>query len=196
MADISQLVSPSGEMPDAMGNSDATPGLAKLQSKSSKPKEPSDEELITEANGKYSRWRADRRPYEAAWFYNAALIRGLFNVKFNPVLNILESRKAPSHRTRDPINIILPKVKAKLSKFLKSRPLPVVQPASTDHEDILNAKATTKVLEYLWDKLLLEEKYEEALSGSMQTGKSFWWFRWDETKIASVKMPPDILGQS
>jgi hypothetical protein len=122
MADISQLVSPSGEMPDAMGNSDATPGLAKLQSKSSKPKEPSDEELITEANGKYSRWRADRRPYEAAWFYNAALIRGLFNVKFNPVLNILESRKAPSHRTRDPINIILPKVKAKLSKFLKSRP--------------------------------------------------------------------------
>jgi hypothetical protein len=194
MADIpiSQLATPSGEMPDSVGSNSATPSASKTPS----GKAEDSEALAGEVNSKYTRWRADRRPYEQQWFYSAALIRGLFNVKFNPVLNVLESRKAPSHRTRDPINIILPKVKAKLSKFLKSRAIPVVQAASTDHEDILNAQATTKVLEYLWDKLMLEEKYEEALLWAMQTGKSFWWFRWDESKLGSVKSEPDILGKT
>lgn len=200
MADltISQLASPSGEMPDAMGSNTASASIksAPVGGQSQQPQQPSDDDLANEVNTKYTRWRSDRRPLEAQWFYSAALIRGLFNVKFNPVLNILENRKVPSHRSRDPINIILPKVKAKLSKFLQSRPIPVVQAASTDHEDILNAKATTKVLEYLWDKLMLEEKYEEALLWSMQTGKAFWWFRWDESKLASVKAPPDALGKT
>jgi hypothetical protein len=191
MADltISSLVSPDGGMPDAVGGNSNTPSL---------PKRPAatgdDEKLVAEVNEKYTRWRADRRPYEAKWFYNAALIRGLFDVKFNPMLNVLESRKTPSHRSRDSINIIQPKVKAKLSKFLKSRAYPVVQAASTDHEDILNAAATTKVLEYLWDKLLLEEKYEEAILWAMQTGKAFWWFRWDGSQLGQFRNPPDALG--
>lgn len=189
MADltISSLVSPDGEVPEAVGNSNATPGTQTQQ-------KDADAAVVAEVNDKYTKWRTDRRPYEAKWFYNAALIRGLFETRFNPVLNILESRKTPSHRSRDSINIILPKVKAKLSKFLKDRPLPVVQAASTDHEDILNAQATTKVLEYLWNKLLLEEKYEEALLWAMQTGKAFWWFRWNEAALAQVKAAPDELG--
>jgi hypothetical protein len=189
MADltVSSLVTPNGEMPDAVGNSDATPGGFKAQPDA-------DAQIVAEVDEKYGRWRGDRRPYETGWFYNAALIRGLFNVRFNPMLNTLESRKTPAHRSRDSINIILPKVKAKLSKFLKNRAIPVVTPASTDHDDILNAQATTKVLEYLWKKLLLEEKYEEALLWSMQTGKAFWWFRWDDNKVAQVKAPADVFG--
>lgn len=184
---VSSLVTSSGEMPDAVGNSDVTPAAKRLGANQNS-------EAVGEVDEKYGRWRSDRRPYETTWFYNAALIRGLMNVRFNPMLNTLESRKTPAHRSRDSVNIILPKVKAKLSKFLKNRAIPVVQPASTDHEDILNAQATTKVLEYLWDKLLLEEKYEEALLWSMQTGKSFWWFRWDTTKVGQVQAPPDALG--
>jgi hypothetical protein len=148
-----------------------------------------EQDVVSEVNTKYSKWRADRRAHEGTWFVNAALIRGLSDVKWNPFLQTLEQRKTPAHRSRDQINMILPKVQAKLSKFLKSRAIPVVTAASTDHEDILNAKSTTKVLEYLWEKLQLEEKYEEALLWAMQTGKAFWWFYWDQTKIAQVKEP-------
>lgn len=185
---ISQLAS-DGNVPDTVGKSDVveTPKGTKTGGQ--------DEELVAYVNDFYTQRRTDRRPHEAQWFLNASLIRGITNSKWNPVLNVLESRKAPAHRSRDAINIILPKVKAKLSKFLKTRALPVVQAASTDHEDIMNAAATTKVLEYLWDKLQLEEKYEEALLWSMQTGKAFWWFYWNEKALGRVKSPPDVLGK-
>jgi len=187
---LGQLVGNSENVPDSIGNSDVkdTTQAGNAQK--------SDQDLVSEVNQKYSLWRADRRPHESTWFVNASLIRGLNNTKWNPVLNVLESRKTPTHRSRDNINIIIPKVRAKLSKFLKSRAIPVVTAASTDHEDILNAKATTKVLEYLWDKLQLEELYEESMLWSMQTGKAFWWFRWDQKNIAQVQTPQDALGQT
>jgi hypothetical protein len=187
---ISQVLSPEGDAPDVISNSDA---VDTTQSGQASADEQGDVELVERD---YKQWRSDRRPYEATWFLAASLIRGLSNTKWNPMLNVLEARRAPSHRSNDNINIILPLVKAKLSKFLKTRPLPEVQPASTDHEDILNAQATTKVLEYLWEKLKLEEKYEEALLWAMQTGKAFWWFYWDEKAMASVRDPePDVLGK-
>lgn len=187
---ISQLISPDGEVPDVISNSDAGDTTKSGQAASD---EQADVELVERD---YRQWRSDRRPYEATWFFSASLIRGLSNTKWNPMLNVLEARRAPSHRSNDNINIIQPLVKAKLSKFLKSRPLPEVQPASTDHEDILNAAATTKVLEYLWERLKLEEKYEEALLWAMQTGKAFWWFYWDEKAVGSVRDPqPNIMGK-
>jgi hypothetical protein len=182
------LIGSSGDAPDTISSSDqrdTTGSGAKA----------SGGELVAEVNEKYSKWRADRRPLEATWFYNAALVRGLSNTKWNPVMNQLEGRKGNPARSRDDINLILPKVKAKLSKFLKSRAIPVVQSASTDHEDILNAKATTKVLEYLWDKLSLETKYEEALLWSMQTGKAFWWISWNNNSLGRVRQEPDIFGK-
>jgi hypothetical protein len=183
---FSQLIGESGDVPDVTSSSDARDTTASAQAQG-------DQALVSEVNEKYSRWRSDRRPLEATWFYNASLIRGLNNTKWNPVLNMLESKKTPSHRSRESINLVLPKVKAKLSKFLKSRAIPVVTAATTDHEDILNAKATTKLLEYLWDKLQLEQKYEEALLWSMQTGKAFWWIFWNEAALAQIREPAGLM---
>jgi hypothetical protein len=183
---MSDLVG-SGETPDSIGNSDAFAPSQVDQTED-------EAKLVAETNSKYAQWRNDKRPLEGGWFVNAAMMRGLNNTRWNPTLNVLESR-APSHRSRDNFNIIAPKVKAKLSKFLKMRAIPVVTPSSTDHEDILNAQATTKLLEYLWPKLQLEELYEEALLWSMQTGKSFWWFRWKETALAQVKKPAGFLSK-
>jgi hypothetical protein len=183
------LVGDSGAAPETLGNSDATDATKSGQQSEA------EQQIVAEVNSKYTKWRADRRPHESTWFVNSALIRGLNNTRWNPVLNMLESKKTPAHRSRENINLVLPKVKAKLSKFLKTRAIPIITAASTDHEDILNAKATTKVLEYLWDKLMLEEQYEEALLWSMQTGKAFWWFRWNQNVIGQVKAPPDPFGQ-
>jgi hypothetical protein len=176
----------SNEMPDTVGNSDVREGGGQSPAFD-------EQALLTDINDFYTRGRQERRPHEGAWFVNAAMIRGMSRARWNPVMNVLENRKAPSHRSNDSINLILPKVKAKLSKFLKARAIPIVQPASTDQDDILNAKATTQLLEYLWSKLRLEEKYEEALLWAMQTAKCFWWFRWNQNAMAQVKAGQDPL---
>lgn len=150
--------------------------------------------LAAQVNAKYAKWRRDRQPLEAQWAMNAAVIRGISNMQWNPVKNqLVASRQEPAHRSKDNINRVQTKVKARLSKFLKTRPVPIVTAASTDHEDILNANATKKVLEYQWKRLHLEDLYEETLLWSMQTGKAFWWFFWDANARAKVRTPEDFL---
>lgn len=186
MADInlsySELTAGSENPPDVIGDST----LETTQPKVGNPA------LVTEVRNNFQKWRADRRPHEGQWFFNAALIRGFSRTRWNPVLNVLE-RKAPSHRSNEPVNIILPKVRAKIAKLLKDRAYPVVTAASTEHEDILNAKGTEKVLSYQWLRCSVEEKYEESLFATMQTGKSFLAVRWNTTAIAQIKTPGGFL---
>lgn len=182
---ISQLVGTSSQAPDVIGHSDATPSV-KIQT-------PDDVAAdVQYVNDFYTSRRKERRPYEAVWFQNAALIRGLANTQWNPQLNSLVSRKTPNHRSRDSINIILPKVKAKLSKFLKDRVTWVVRTASDDYDDILDAQASTKALGYQHKRLQVEEAYEEVLLSAMQTGKAFWWFYWDEKAVAQFVEPAGL----
>lgn len=154
-----------------------------------------DKDVVTEVDTYYEAWRAIRRPYEIQWFVNAANIRGTTqNTRFNPLTNKLETKNTPTHRSRNSINRILPKVRARLAKFVKSRPLPQVVPANTDRQSVMDAKATEKVLDYQWRRMGLETKYEDAILWAMTTGKSFWWIRWDTSIPARVQMPGPELG--
>lgn len=146
-------------------------------------------ELVGEVNAKYAEWRQAKRPFEVVWFINGAMVRGQQDSKWNPMLNQLEPRKTPAHRERSKINFILSKVRARLAKFIQNRPQPEIIPASTDREDVLNAKATQKALDYLWRKLDLDTAYEEAVMWAMTCGKSFWWIRWNPDAKAKVKIP-------
>lgn len=150
---------------------------------------------VNTVNSYFEAWRSDRRPYETQWFLNAAFMRGQQYVKWNPVLNKLENRKTPSHRSKNSINKILPKVRARLAKFVKNRPYPQVLPANTDREALLDAKATEKVLDYQWRRLGLETKYEDVILWAMTTGKAFWWLRWDPTVPGRVQdVGPEFGG--
>lgn len=154
------------------------------------------EEALAEVNQFFERGRRSRQPHEIQWFVNAAMVRGQQTSSWNPINNRLESAKAPSHRVKRAINLILPKVKARLAKFVKSRPKPNVIAASTNREAVMNAKATEKVLEYMWRKLGLETKYEDAILWAMITGKAFWWFHWDPDALGQVKLPDHLATDS
>jgi hypothetical protein len=148
--------------------------------------------VVAEVNQKFSQSRQERRAHEPQWFINSAFLAGRQNVSWHPIQNrVVDSqilRPAPSHRIRITINRILPKIRARIAKFVKNRPSPVVVPASTDREDKLNARATQKVLDYLWRRLNLETKYRQVLVLSAQTGKAFWWLSWDETAIGQIRV--------
>jgi hypothetical protein len=179
-----------GEVPDTIVRKDPNAPLATTDTTT----DDEDAALIAEVDAFYATARSDRRPYEVQWFVNAALIRGLHASKFNPITNQLETSPVPTHRSNDALNLVLPKVKAKLSKMLKSRAIPVVTPASTDYEDVLNAKGSTKALEYQWQRLSLEQKYEEVVLLSMVFGKAFWWIYWDAKATGQVR-EDQIIGK-
>lgn len=170
------------------------------------PKKPSvnGPALASEINQKFMMARQERRAHEPQWFLNAAFLSGRQNVSWHPILNrVVDNqilRPAPTHRIRITINRILPKVRARIAKFIKNRPSPVVVPASTDREDKLNARATQKVLDYLWRRLNLETKFRQALLLAAQTGKAYWWLSWDENAMAQVRIigpdgTPRVIAQ-
>lgn len=153
------------------------------------------QKLIAEVNQKFNEWRELKKPHEQQWFINAAFLRNYQYVEWSAVQQQLIVNPAPQHRQRLSINRVLPKFRARLAKFLKQRPTPVVVPASTERQDRLNARATQKVLDYQWRKAGLEKKYRDALIWSATAGKGFWWFYWDATKVVRMKLTDPNTGQ-
>ena len=151
---------------------------------------PTDDEaaLIKDVEGKFDRWKQDRRPHEIQWFLNGANLCGQQNVEYDRISQQIFVPNAPTHRQRLIANKIFPKYRTRLAKFLKGRPQPLVVPASTDREDKLNARATQKVIDYLWRKLSLEIRYKQALEWSAICGKSFWWYNWNASAKARLKI--------
>lgn len=152
--------------------------------------------LISDTKEKRQNWRMDRQVHEQEWFINAAMFRGQHYVEWNDTYNRLTVPKAPPHRVRLKINRMQAKLRARLSKYLKNRPKPVVVPATGEYQDYLNAKASQKVLDYLWRKLRLEHKFKEAVLWAMVGGKGFWWFHWNPDAVARLAIPDGNGGFS
>ena len=142
----------------------------------------------------FERAQEDRLPYERTWYVTAAMDRGQHYVEWNQGFRQLSIPKAPPHRVRLKIPRMQSKLRARIAKFLKNRPRPIVVPATNEYEDYQNAKATQKALDYLWRKLKLEQKYKEALLWAKNCSKGFWWIHWDPTKIARIAVKDPVTG--
>tara|TARA_R110002020_G_scaffold28193_4_gene90198 strand:- start:14458 stop:16545 length:2088 start_codon:yes stop_codon:yes gene_type:complete len=147
--------------------------------------------VASEVNRKFEEWRADRRPHELQWFINAAFIRGQQTDENEPLwrrVRSIDELEEPINKHRASINRAGAKVKTRFAKFAKSRPRPLIIPFTNERKDRLDAKATQRSLEYLWEKGNLETKYVDALLWAAKCGKSFWWFHWDNAKMVPVRL--------
>jgi hypothetical protein len=154
---------------------------------------PDPQHIVAQIQKKYQAWRDLRRPYEIQWYINAAVVRGMINVRWNPVLQKLENAAVPSYKHQTGTNLILPKFRARKAKFLKNKYQPVVVPSSTDKDDRLNALASQKGLEYIARKTKLEQVYKEVVDYALLGGKGFMWVYWDSSAKRNVKDP--VTGQ-
>lgn len=147
---------------------------------------------VADTHKKFGEWARARRPFEGAWFVSAAFLRGQQKVEYNDALGRLITPALPASRISLSINRILPKVKARLAKFFKNRPRPVVIPASAEHEDVLNARATEQFLTYQWYRTHMEEKYRDARLWATVASKGFLTVRWDEGALGKTRtMSPE-----
>lgn len=145
-------------------------------------------DVVGDIYSKYDRWRQLRRPYEIQWYLNASALRGWPDVRWNAELNRIEARKEPKHRQRLRINLIKPKYTARVAKFTRIPPGPTVIPATTDREDMFNARASQKALEYITRKADMPQKFVKAMQWIPITGKAFWAIRFDPQAVAQTML--------
>lgn len=149
---------------------------------------PRDLKLVSEVERKFTDWRQERQNYEPQWYINAAMFRGNQDVTWNPVDNRLNSVPIINpNRSRRKINRLFAKVRARRAKFLRNRPTWVIVPATSEIKDKLDARATGKVLDYIWRKLRMEAKYGEAVRWADTCGRGYWWFGWDPSSVGRIQ---------
>ena len=140
--------------------------------------------LVADTLRAYELRRQLRRPYEVQWYLNASALRGFPDVRWNADLARLEVKREPAHRKRFRINHIKPKYVARVAKYTRIPPNPTVIPATTDREDIFNARASQKALEYYTRRAALRAKWVQVMQWVPVTGKAFWAIRWDSEAIS------------
>lgn len=155
------------------------------------------EGVVADVKRKHDLWAEPRRAHEIQWYINTATIRNLIWVNYEPNQNRIDIAKAPSDKTRNRsnINLVLPMYKARQAKFLKNPFEPVVLPATSDPEDIQDARATKQALEYIWRKEKLEGKYKETLNWSNTCSKGYWWLHWNPNSTARREIIDEMTGQ-
>lgn len=147
-----------------------------------------------EINKAYTEWKNYRSAHEGDWFVNAAMLRGQQHVVYDQTNAQLVAPDAPTYATRLDINKILPKHRARMARFFKNRPKPIVVPASTEYQDLMDARATVRALEYQWQRLRLESAYRDARQWSAVGSKAYWWIGYDPNVMGRVQMVDPVTG--
>jgi hypothetical protein len=153
-----------------------------------------DQELIADTLQKYRKWRQARAPHEPGWFLNHAFFRNQHYVEFDEVDQRIKRQDAKPGRIRLRLNRMQSKLRARLAKFVKNRPKPVVTPATAEFKDILKARSSERSLEYQWRRMRLERKFRDALWSAKDCSKAFWWFHWDPTLSARILQSDPMTG--
>lgn len=155
-----------------------------------------EKKIISEVDNFFTDKRRDRQNHEPQWYINSAFFRGNQNVSWNSVDNRLVNPPVINpNRQRRQINRIFAKVRARRAKFLKNRPTWVIVPATTDIKDTLDAKATGKVLDYIWRKVHLESKYRDVVELAETCSRGYWWMSWDPEALGRVAQDDPTTGK-
>lgn len=148
-----------------------------------------------EVTRKYREWKVLREPHEQTWFVTGAMLRGQQHVEYDPVEAKLVEQVLPSYAIKIDLNKMRPKHRARMAKFLKNRPKPISIPASTQYQDLMDARATERAIRYQMDRLQLERKYREARLWASVSFKSYWWIGFDPTVPGRVETRDPITQQ-
>lgn len=155
-----------------------------------------DQKLIRLVEDNFSKGKRTRQQYEGQWYTTTAFLNGQQWTQWDGTTQSLVTPPAPSYRVRRTFNLMLPKHRARMAKFTKSRPRPEVRPATQDIQDILNARMTTKAISYSWRHLELEHKYQDAIEWAGRCGHGYWWIYWDPTPFARVRYKDQQTNKS
>ncbi|HEX7073349.1 MAG TPA: hypothetical protein VF226_04855 [Hyphomicrobiaceae bacterium] len=128
---------------------------------------------------RYEIGKEHRRPYEEQWRMNLAFYVGKQWHIVHPATGKLIEPPSPPWRVRMVANYLLSFVWALFAKLTKNRPVMVAKPATGEEDDINAARRASKLLDYLWRHLELDDVRNLALLWMLTCGKAFMKTYWD-----------------
>lgn len=153
------------------------------------------QQLAAETMTRYEKYRQFRQPHEGTWYVNAAFLRGQQKADYDADAATLIVPDSPSYAVSVELNKIRPKHRARMAKFFKNRPKPVVIPASTDYKDLMDARATERAIRYQWDRLRLESAYHDVRLWASVGAKAYWWLGYNENTLGRVQLKDEFTGR-
>ena len=135
-----------------------------------------------------------RQTFERQWYINIAQYLGLQYHSYNDLAGKLYLPKAPAWRVRLVCNRLMPIVRKIVSKILRQRPIWTVLPATGEVEDQIRAIVGTKILQYYWRWLDMDQLLVDSLTWLGTTGNVFLQCVWDSTKGAEIAIEPQEMA--
>ena len=143
-------------------------------------------ELVQEVWKDFKTREEERRPFELNWQLNINFLNGnqYCYVNSNNILKNID--KQYFWEEQQVFNHIAPIIETRLSRLAEVKPSMIVLPASSDEEDIGNAKVCKDILQSVSSKIDLSKLISQATSWSEICGTSFYKIVWNSSKGSVV----------
>lgn len=135
-----------------------------------------------------------RQKYEGQYYLNMAFYAGRQWVYWNRAAQELQTPKLPEWRETITVNLIMPIIEQIVAKETKNQPILKAKAATGDEEDINAAKLADRFLEYIWERLEMDEKWQRMKLWKRVCGKVFLKAYWDPTAGDLVQVYKDEEG--
>ena len=143
-------------------------------------KERADKRLAEEITEDFLRRREERRSTESGWALNINFFSGRQYCDVSPMGELVEEDKQFYWQSRRVFNHIAPTVEARIAKLEKRKPVLRVRAFSDEDGDLKAAKLATGVLQYVQERISLQDSLSRALVWSETCGSVFYKVVWDE----------------
>ena len=155
-------------------------------------------QLVSDIKAAFEKRKEERRPFELQWRLNQNFIAG------NQYCDVVESTGEVADypatfewEMRTVYNQIAPIVETRLSKLSRVQPGLVVRPVTSDTDDIISAKMSTKLLKCVYAAHNMNQLIGEATAWAETCGGAFYKSNWDINSglcLGSVDQKPIYEG--
>lgn len=148
--------------------------------------------IAAEVTEDFERRREERRQTESGWLLNMNFFSGNQYCDVSPYGGIVEEDKRFYWQSRRVFNHIAPTIDSRIAKLTKMRPALKVRPFSDEEADVKTARLASGILEYVRERIRLDETAARGTLWSETCGSAFYKIVWDET--GGRQVAPSMRG--
>ena len=154
------------------------PGLGAKEIAEAKARE--EAKIVSEIVADFERRREERRGVESGWLLNMNFLSGNQYCDVSPFGGVVEEDKRFYWQSRRVFNHIAPTVDSRIAKLEKRKPELRVRAFSDEDGDLKAAKLATGILQYVQERVGLQEVISTATGWSEVCGCVFYKVVWNE----------------
>lgn len=150
----------------------------------------SDMDLLKGLDERFDRAKEARRPLEPQWLLNLAFFMGQQWLEWDNAARSLQRPTVPTWRVLAVVNFVKGSVINAFARIIHQRPQAKTQPSDDSPEAEEDARASDKLLEYLWPKTDSRRATDRSLLWSLITGTGIVKFCWDASQGREIGPDP------